>query len=83
MLGLYPYAPLNLLLLDPHLPVWLPELSLGSLHVGAAVIDLRFWRTTNGDSDSEGGIRAVNDRRCGRRRRPVPIESPRRWRLRD
>jgi hypothetical protein len=36
-----------------NLPVWLPELSLGSQHVGAAVIDLRFWRTTNGDSDYE------------------------------
>ena len=47
------YAPLNLLLLDPHLPVWLTELSLGSLRVGAAVIDLRFWRTTHGDSDYE------------------------------
>jgi hypothetical protein len=25
MLGLYPYAPLNLLLLDPYLPEWLPK----------------------------------------------------------
>ena len=28
MLGLYPYAPLNLLLVDPHLPDWLPEITL-------------------------------------------------------
>ncbi|HEY5610541.1 MAG TPA: glycogen debranching N-terminal domain-containing protein, partial [Thermoanaerobaculia bacterium] len=27
MLGLYPYAPLNLLLVDPHLPEWLPEIT--------------------------------------------------------
>lgn len=53
MLGLYPYAPLNLLLLDPHLPDWLPEISVRNLHVGAGVIDLRFYRTRDGDSDYE------------------------------
>ena len=53
MLGLYPYAPLNLLLLDPYLPEWLPEISLHNLHVGAAVVDLRFYRRSNGDSDYE------------------------------
>jgi glycogen debranching enzyme len=51
MLGVYPYAPLNLLLVDPHLPVWLPEITVRNLHVGAAVIDLRFYRTKSGDSD--------------------------------
>jgi glycogen debranching enzyme len=53
MLGLYPYAPLNLLLLDPHLPAWLPALSVSNLHVGGAVVDLRFWRSENGESDYE------------------------------
>jgi glycogen debranching enzyme len=53
MLGLYPYAPLNLLLVDPHLPEWLPELELRNLHVGAAVVDLRFSRALNGTSDYE------------------------------
>jgi glycogen debranching enzyme len=53
MLGLYPYAPLNLLLLDPHLPAWLPELTITNLHVGAAAIDLRFYRKKGGDSDYE------------------------------
>jgi glycogen debranching enzyme len=53
MLGLYPYAPLNLLLVDPHLPVWLPEISVCNLHVGAAVLDVRFYRTSNGDTDYE------------------------------
>jgi glycogen debranching enzyme len=53
LLGLYPYAPLNLLLLDPHLPAWLPEISIHNLHVGAAVVDLRFWRAKNGESDYE------------------------------
>jgi glycogen debranching enzyme len=53
MLGLYPYAPLNLLLVDPRLPAWLPEITVSNLHVGAAVIDLRFHRTKSGDSDYE------------------------------
>ena len=53
MLGLYPYAPLNLLLVDPRLPVWLPEISIRNLHVASAVIDLRFYRTPSGDSDYE------------------------------
>jgi glycogen debranching enzyme len=53
MLGLYPYAPLNLLLVDPQLPVWLPEVTLHNLHVGGAVIDLRFYRSKKGESDYE------------------------------
>ena len=53
MLGLYPYAPLNLLLVDPHLPEWLPDVTLANLHVGAAVIDLRFHRKKGGDTDYE------------------------------
>lgn len=44
MLGLYPFAPTNLLLLDPHLPDWLPEISLHSLHVGKATVSIRFYR---------------------------------------
>lgn len=51
MLGLYPYAPLNLLLVDPHLPEWLPGITLRNLHVGSAVVDLDFRRTASGDSD--------------------------------
>lgn len=53
ILGLYPYAPLNLLLVDPHLPEWLPEIAVRNLHVGAAVIDVRFYRTSGGHSDYE------------------------------
>jgi glycogen debranching enzyme len=44
LLGLYPYAPLKLLLVDPHLPEWLPELTLERVRVGQAVATLRFWR---------------------------------------
>lgn len=51
MLGLYPYAPLNMLLVDPHLPPWLPELTLRGLHVGTAVITISFFRRQDGESD--------------------------------
>jgi glycogen debranching enzyme len=44
MLGLYPYAPLHTLVVDPHLPEWLPDLTLRGLRVGEARVDLRFVR---------------------------------------
>jgi glycogen debranching enzyme len=44
MLGLYPFAPTNLLLVDPHLPEWLPEITLRNLHVGKSVVSIRFRR---------------------------------------
>ena len=48
MLGLYPYAPLNMLLVDPHIPEWLPEITLENLRVGDAVVTIRFYRTKSG-----------------------------------
>jgi glycogen debranching enzyme len=51
MLGLYPYAPLRLLFVDPHLPDWLPEITLGNLHVAGAVVTIRFFRGPDGSSD--------------------------------
>ena len=53
MLELYPYAPLKLLLLDPHLPPWLPEITLRDLRIGQAVAMIRFYRKANGASDYE------------------------------
>jgi glycogen debranching enzyme len=53
LLGLYPYAPLNALFLDPHLPEWLPELTLSHLCVGDSAATLRFYRKQNGESDYE------------------------------
>jgi glycogen debranching enzyme len=44
MLGIYPYAPMNMLLIDPHLPDWLPEIILSNLHVGKAAVSIRFYR---------------------------------------
>lgn len=51
MLGLYPYAPLHMLLLDPHLPAWLPEITLRDLRLGDATATIRFFRKENGASD--------------------------------
>jgi hypothetical protein len=51
LLGIFPYAPLNVLLLDPHLPEWLPEITIHRLRVGDAVLKLRFWRNQHGRSD--------------------------------
>ena len=53
LVGLYPYAPLNVLMVDPHLPTWLPEITLKNIHVGKAVVDIRFFRKDDGNSDYE------------------------------
>lgn len=53
LLGLYPYAPLKTLLVDPYLPEWLPELTVRGLRVGEASVDLRFFRKDGGRSDWE------------------------------
>jgi glycogen debranching enzyme len=51
LLGLYPYAPSKLLFLDPHLPEWLPTLTVRDLQVGAAVVTIQFRRAENGTTD--------------------------------
>ena len=48
MLGIFPYAPLRALFLDPHLPDWLPDIRLRNLHVGDATADLAFHRSEDG-----------------------------------
>jgi glycogen debranching enzyme len=50
MLGLYPYAPLKMLIVDPHLPEWLPEITLRDLRVGRARTTIRFYRKKSGAS---------------------------------
>jgi hypothetical protein len=47
LLGIFPYAPLNVLLFDPHLPDWLPEVSLENL-IGKATISIKFVRNKDG-----------------------------------
>jgi len=48
LLGLYPYAPLKMLIIDPHLPEWLPEITLRDLRVGKARVTIRFRRRSDG-----------------------------------
>ncbi len=51
LVGVYPYAPLNVLFVDPHLPDWLPQITLDRMRVGNAIVNLRFWRKEDGTSD--------------------------------
>jgi len=44
LLGMRAFAPARLLLVDPHLPDWLPDLRLRGLRVGDAAVDLHVWR---------------------------------------
>ena len=64
LLGLYPYAPLNRLLVDPHLPEWLPSLMLRDLRIGQSRTTIRFDRTSTGATDyrvleKTGGLHVV------------------------
>jgi glycogen debranching enzyme len=51
LLGLLPLAPINLLVLDPVLPEWLPSLQVRGLRVGEARVTLSFSRRENGTTD--------------------------------
>ncbi len=53
LLGLQPVAPLDLLVVDPVLPEWLPELTIRDLRVGGARATVRFWRDEGGRSHAE------------------------------
>ncbi len=48
LLGMRAVAPLGLLLVDPHLPPWLPALRLEGVRVGDARLDLTFRRSKTG-----------------------------------
>lgn len=53
LLGMRALATLNLLLVDPLLPEWCPELRLEGIRVGDGRISLRFFRHKDGKSDFE------------------------------
>lgn len=44
ILGVVPDAPRGKLYLDPHLPAWLPDVTLQDLRLGNRRFDIRFWR---------------------------------------
>jgi glycogen debranching enzyme len=52
LLGLQPVAPLDMLIVDPILPPWLPEVTLDRLRIGGATATLRFYRDRDRDGDS-------------------------------
>ncbi|HJQ41284.1 MAG TPA: glycogen debranching N-terminal domain-containing protein [Thermoanaerobaculia bacterium] len=59
MLGMYPYAPLHLLIVDPHLPDWLPEITIRNLRVGGATVTIRFHGTKWDVLEKEGTLHVV------------------------
>jgi glycogen debranching enzyme len=71
VLALQPVAALNLLVVDPVLPDWLPEVILENLRVGDTIATLRFWRDRDGRSHAE----VVRKRGTLRLVHQPPIES--------
>jgi glycogen debranching enzyme len=53
LLGIYPYAPLSVLFMDPWLPEWLPEFTIEQMRVGNATVSLKFHRSKNGRTNYE------------------------------
>jgi hypothetical protein len=43
-------APLRVTFVDPHLPEWLPEVSLRGVRVGGGELDIHAWRDASGRS---------------------------------
>ncbi|MGH2417585.1 MAG: amylo-alpha-1,6-glucosidase, partial [Candidatus Limnocylindria bacterium] len=48
LLAMVAVAPLGILVVDPHLPPWLPDLRLEGIRVGGSRLDLAFERRSNG-----------------------------------
>jgi glycogen debranching enzyme len=64
LLGMVAFAPAGLMVVDPHLPDWLPALRLSGLRVGEASLDITFERTPRGRTtwrvlDRHGWVRIV------------------------
>jgi glycogen debranching enzyme len=74
MLGLYPYAPMKILMIDPHLPDWLPEITLRNLRVGEASVSIRFRGETYEVLDRVGTVHVI--------RQPMPWSLTATWRER-
>jgi glycogen debranching enzyme len=58
LLVLRPVAPLKTILVDPHLPPWLPDFTLGGVRVGNSTVDLVVRRTRGGGAT----VRVTGDR---------------------
>jgi glycogen debranching enzyme len=54
LLGLYPFAPAQLLaVVRPHLPEWLPVVTVRHLRIGDATVSIRFERDRDGSTSFE------------------------------
>lgn len=51
ILGIFPYAVASLLIIDPHLPDWLPEMTVENLKVGPSRVTIHFQRQSDGSTD--------------------------------
>lgn len=71
LLGLQPVAPASVLVIDPVLPDWLPEVVLEGLRLGGATLTLRCWRDEHGASHGE----IVHKRGTVHLLRQPPLES--------
>lgn len=62
LLGMRPLTPFGVVAVDPHLPDWLPELTLRNVRLGHRVGNLHFWRDRHGKTHFRAeapGIRVV------------------------
>jgi glycogen debranching enzyme len=64
LLGMVAVAPMGLLIVDPHLPSWLPDLRLEGVHVGQSRLDIEFRRVRDGRTSyrvlcREGHVRVL------------------------
>jgi hypothetical protein len=64
LLGSIAFAPAGLLVVDPHLPEWLPDLRLEGVRVGDARLDIEFRRNSSGGTTwkvlrRDGWVRVV------------------------
>jgi glycogen debranching enzyme len=64
ILGFQPDAPRDKLYIDPALPDWLPDITIGNLRIGERKFDIRFWR--HGD-DTRWEVLAGDAERVSRR----------------
>jgi glycogen debranching enzyme len=65
LLGIYPYAPMKTLVVNPALPKWLPEMTVRNLRVGEGYVSIRFYRKDSGESsyevlDKKGAVHVVH-----------------------
>ena len=58
------FAPMGALVVDPHLPAWLPDLRLEGVRVGKARLDIQFQRARSAGTtwrvlDRDGWVRVI------------------------